>query len=127
MAPSLRVTTTFNCVVVSVTSSSLVCMANFVAGQLVLMTTGSGRLGGEEEVGEYSTCMIESEHTCSRSTPDFMVKLTPSVCGWIATTGFIGVHCASAGDTSSNTKSAVKQKRQRNALLSRITWRDPSD
>src|ERR1035438_3206820 len=63
--------------------------------------------------------MIESEHTCSRSTPDFMVKLTPSVCGWIATTGFMGVHCPIAGDTSSNTKRTTRKTRG-NEFLSRI-------
>ena len=52
MAPSLRVTTIFSCEVVSVTSSALSCMVNFVAGQFVLMTTGSGRLGGKDAVGE---------------------------------------------------------------------------
>jgi hypothetical protein len=55
------------------------------------------------------------------STPDFLVKLTPSVCGWIATTGFIGVHCASAGYTSSNTtQMRTTRKTRGNEFLSRI-------
>jgi hypothetical protein len=54
-----------------------------------------------------------------------MVKITPSVCGWIATTGFIGAHCAIALDTSPNTKTTERKARRKKAFLFRILRRPP--
>jgi hypothetical protein len=55
--------------------------------------------------------MIVSEHTCSRRTPLLIVKITPSVCGWLAITGFMGVHCATADNARLNMKSTVVNTR----------------
>src|ERR1022692_628804 len=66
--------------------------------------------------------MIESEHTCSRRVPDFMVKIAPSVCCWIPTTGFIGVHCAVADEARLNPKRTARKERG-NEFLTRILRR----
>src|SRR5882724_1282393 len=51
-----------------------------------------------------------------------MVKVTPSVCGWIATTGFIGAHCAIADERIPNTNRTVRMALT-NEFLSRILRR----
>ena len=64
--------------------------------------------------------MIESEQTCSRSVPDFMVNVAPSGCGWTAITGFMGAHCASAADENPNKNRIAKMKRSRCVWLRHI-------
>ena len=47
-------------------------------------------------VGEYSTWITDSEHTCSFNVPVPMEKVTPLASCWTFLTGFIAVHCAFA-------------------------------
>src|SRR5665811_2504073 len=49
-----------------------------------------------------------------------MVRIAPSACGWTATTGFMGAHCANADDASPNTKSTTRNERGRKVFWSSI-------